>query len=1002
MNESPANPANPANPASSGTPPVPPAAAPTEAPPSPIAVERQVYLTHFELKTPDGQSYLEGGARKVVKADSEPLAQFLADAEVARGEGPQKREVRVSYYFGTVPAGQWRPMRFITPGILAAFETAAREFYRKAHGDQNLAQFQRQARLGFRLPDPELEPESYWLVGDRFNPRLIILWGCEKLDANKRPLPSLPLVPDPELFPQNPVTVLDKLKARLMSWEGTLQENLALVAEKKDALGRFLARPVYDKQHQRVIGLQPLLLPDTTYPIGRFRPLKRLPSGEIKAFDKAAEAYYAKAHEDADSLAQHPEVSAYERELRRNFRLPDVDTAAKPKAGLEGMEGLTDLDADKARKMAKSAKKIEAPPRVSYWVYGKKLYPRLMIAVEGNEPLAACLYLTRDAELDLPPGAKEQGALDDLGTDALLAGQPQTVTGKLQLRERTWIATSIRAAAALAVAGVLLFVFLQYIYVPLKPVAAKVAEDAKLDPANKRNLIAVDFNASVRRGSILSPRALKPGQVPSFVLQGLSAADTNAAGVAIIDVKPHVSNPKEVILYLDGSLPEGASYTLSMNAIRPAFGRPLKPNTQMPVDTRDTRPPAVKLVDAAPDSVQKLWVVFDEPLDSDSACRVENYALPGLKIVNAVLNKAQNVAILTASPAFTVDKKYTLTVHDVKDASRNKNVLKSQEITFDYRDRPPLIAENGVTANQGQLAVRVEFTKPLDQASATQPSNYDFGTNDLKIGSVKLSPDKQIVEITLTNSFLVPDRTYFFHFKGVKNLAGQPGEHSATFAYTGLPDRAPPVLVKLDDSDPRLTTLRLIFNKPVKGPGTTDGSMYLLEKDVNWNRNYEPMAVRFAVQHDRPEALSLILSEPLYKNLRYRLNWTNVEDLVGNTSASLKEFTPNPVGKPPSFTSAKPNKAKKSISLLVYYESKMEDSSFAKENFKVLNATTRAGVAVVKVEPPQVEIRSGDWRTEVELDLADLPSEVEVTWSGVKVEGNPQTYDLTQTFQFKQ
>jgi hypothetical protein len=38
----------------------------------------------------------------------------------------------------------------------------------------------------------------------------------------------------------------------------------------------------------------------------------------------------------------------------------------------------------------------------------------------------------------------------------------------------------------------------------------------------------------------------------------------------------------------------------------------------------------------------------------------------------------------------------------------------------------------------------------------------------------------------------------------------------------------------------------------------------------------------------------------------------------------------------------------------------------------------------------------------VELDLADLPSEVEVTWSGVKVEGNPQTYDLTQTFQFKQ
>src|SRR5882672_10980681 len=64
-----------------------------------VAVNRQIFVSHLEIKTPDGQSYLEGGARKLVKADSEPLAQFLADAEITRGGGPQRRDVTLNYFF---------------------------------------------------------------------------------------------------------------------------------------------------------------------------------------------------------------------------------------------------------------------------------------------------------------------------------------------------------------------------------------------------------------------------------------------------------------------------------------------------------------------------------------------------------------------------------------------------------------------------------------------------------------------------------------------------------------------------------------------------------------------------------------------------------------------------------------------------------------------------------------------------------------------------------------
>src|SRR5258708_17321137 len=124
-----------------------------------------------------------------------------------------------------------------------------------------------------------------------------------------------------------------------------------------------------------------------------------------------------------------------------------------------------------------------------------------MVCIEGNEPVEQCLYLRRDEALDVPPGSKGKIRFPQAGGLGL-EERPETVVEKLWLRELTWIARSIRAAAVLAVLAILAFIFLEFIYVRLSPTGKAVVADAKLDPDNPPNLIGVQFKPSINPNSI--------------------------------------------------------------------------------------------------------------------------------------------------------------------------------------------------------------------------------------------------------------------------------------------------------------------------------------------------------------------------------------------------------------------------------------------------------------------------------------------------------------------
>jgi hypothetical protein len=976
MNESPPNVLEEVH-SGNGTPPQSSAPSPDDVAVSPvIAVNRQIFVSHLEIKTPDGQSYLEGGARKLVKADSEPLSQFLADAEITRAGGPQRRDVTLNYFFGTISKGQWRQMKFVTPGMLDAFEKAAQEFYRRAHANQNLAQFQRQARMGFRLPDPDLEPESYWLVGDRFNPKLVVLWGCEKLDVNKRPIPSLPLVKDKELFPSNPTTVVDKLRSRLLSWEGILQENLELIAEKREPVGRFIARPVYDAQHQ-VVALRPILAPDTAYPISKFRPLKKIPTAEIAAFDKAARAYYAKAHEDADTREAYPDGTPYEREIRRNFRLPDVDIAAghanKVVPGMEGLDELMNVQKKQSNGKPSANKKSDAP-RISYWVYGKRLSKRLMVCVEGNEPIEQCLYLRRDEALDIPPGSKGKIRFPQAGGLGL-EEKPETVVEKLWLRELTWIARSIRAAAVLAVVGVLVFIFLQFIYVRLSPSGRAVVADAKLDPDNLRNIIAVKFNAAINPDSIPAIPEKSTAHQP-YLLQG-----PELGALQVKSVKLDPENPKQLLFYVNKAVPDGPEKSedkILLNGLRPKFGRVLKPNTPVEVETRDTRPPAFAKAGSWEDSEYALELDFDEALDKVNAESIGNYGLtgPGVGALrSAQLQKDRKTVVLKADKAFEPGANYTLALKNIRDASNQKNPMPDTTTNFVYVQIP--LALKAISAADQQNRIKLQFNRSLDRQSFKTAFNIDKG---LKVGGVTPLDDKSI-ELVLINSFMQTNVDYTVQIAKVKDLGKPPGEltTNAVVSFTGTPDTTPPVVVDVSVGG---NFLQLTFNKDLNEDNARRESNYALFDRPRDQWEKRPQRFNPTLSESRIVRLNFPSALP---NGTMRVEYSGVTDLAGNTTNDVREFSTGMSYqimslKRPEFS----NQARTGILLVLYgrIDRTCEDS----RNFQLADLQ---GNAIPGVDVTGVRMAPSANTTRVSIDLSRRLDKdyFKVLFSKLKLEG---------------
>ena len=249
------------------------------------------------LLVPGGRdNYFSVELQRMMFAGDEPLARFLPPAKWQMGDrSDRNRHPQINYVVPDEIIKTARPLTTLPQAEIDAFVQAVTVFASKGRPNASgVTPFLRQCHSEFRLPDPSLEPESYWVYGSEFDRRLLILWGAETQSGTSLTLDK----------------VAERIQRCAMAWRDKQELGLKL-ARNEAKLGRFLAQRLPDG------GLH---VGGITIPAKKLKRLNRIAPSEWRAFEEAAQAYYVRGHEDQS------DVPPFEKELRKEFRLPGPQT----------------------------------------------------------------------------------------------------------------------------------------------------------------------------------------------------------------------------------------------------------------------------------------------------------------------------------------------------------------------------------------------------------------------------------------------------------------------------------------------------------------------------------------------------------------------------------------------------------------------------------------------------------------------------------------------------
>ena len=744
------------------------------------ATRRDLKSPYFLLRTPDGiDSYFTSENLPIVQSPKEPLSRFLAPARLV--ESGTLRSI--VYDLDAVPLDTARPMEFLPQSEIDAFAEAVRAFYDKAHAaTPRVVPHEKRLRAHFRLPDPDLESDAYWVYGPAHDRRLLILWGCEFKAGT-----SLPLAPDAELKIPAGHTVLDKLQARVMSWEIRQREAFKLALDPAEPISRFLARPAVDTDGQSV----GVALGGQTIPEKKLKPLKRILTAECAAFEKAAARFYDKAK------AETAGVTAYEKELRRAFRLPDPDKLPH-----------------------------------AFRLHGKSL----VIVVNGKEAQDATLPMVDHPVL--PPaaaGAPASAVAAAEGPVVVATGAKigPTVAAKLKLRIVS--SSLVYGLAAAAVMVLLIGGFALWKFLPDRT-PPKVVESADYPAALDANTVVVRFSKPLSAASLQVKAAAGPGSTAMTMpfIFGNNEATVESTALDSID-------PSKVVLKTS-PLVDGKTYRLTISTVADRAGNKLAAATSVEFKYLDTVAPKIEFVSAG-ENANNLVLIFSKPVAEASTARGSNYTIFTLesggegapqKIAAGRLDsedKSSRTVILEATKDFVGNQPYRFdSLTGVTDTSVSKNpvALPAKGLEFTYRDLlPPRI--KGVSASGRKLELTVEFSKPVDPAAAVDVANYGASTPDKTAlnfvkGAAKLDESGRLLILRIEPVHLSAGR----HTLTVANVADRSGNKPAkpleyAFEFADAIDHSP---LTVTEHNRRGTQLTLTFNRALDPSALADRSKY--------------------------------------------------------------------------------------------------------------------------------------------------------------------------------
>lgn len=708
--------------------------------PAPVT-RRDLRSPYFVFRTPDGiGTYFTSEHLPVLKSPKEPLARFLAGARLV--ESGTLRSIQ--YDFEGIALETARPMEFLPQSEIDAFAAAVREFYDKAHAaTPRIVAHEKRLRAHFRLPDPDLEPDAYWVYGPPHDRQLLILWGSEFKAGT-----SLLLAPDAELKIPAGRTILDKLQARVMSWEARQREALKLALKPAEPISRFLARPAVDASGQPA----GVMLQGQTIAAKNLKPLKRVLSGELADFSKAARAFYDKAAPAAAG------ITAYEKELRRAFRLPDPDKHAS-----------------------------------AYFIHGKSL----VVVLDGKETHAATLPMVDHPAL---PAAAPVAAADGEGAVVVAGG---TAGGNVaaKLAGRTVSSGLVYMIAAAVVVALALGGLAAWKFLPDRtpPAVVKYDKKANLDvglPSSTQ--VVVRFSEELDRAS------LKNGAADASFRFGDDKAKVEGAP------KIDPQDPTLVVL-TTSKLLDGEKYELVVRGVTDKAGNKLPATPPLSFEFFDVVPPKLAKVSGGPNK-NNLTLIFSKALKPETVTATGNYQLAtqdgsSLRVRVAGFDpndKTGTVVVLEAEKDFSDGLPYRIaSISGLKDTAKQGNFVDfpAKGLDFEYKDiMPPRILEAAGSA--GRLEVTLTFTKPVGKEKdgreiAENTANYSLAAPDgtpltFVPGSARFNEQGNVLKLRFDEPAKLAPGKYSVAAKNLRDAKGNVIEEAAVpFEFFDMNDHSP-------------------------------------------------------------------------------------------------------------------------------------------------------------------------------------------------------------------
>lgn len=861
---------------------------------------RELKRPYFILRARGGEKpFYASELQGILRDPKEPFSAYLPAAEMDNPGKPGK--VTFQLPEGVDPSTLSR-MESLPQSTIEAFQKAA-ESFQEAEG---LDPFRKQIRNALLLPDPDEEPDAWWVYGPPEDRRLLVIWGCEFQRGT-----SLPPLPDPKK-PNSP-SILDRLQARVMDWPDYQRQMRDLLLGGRDPLSRFIAKPELTRkgEYKSLVHLGKRLDWDKT------KPLKTVGSGEIQNFHQAAGDFYQKAHPDTQG------VSEYEKELRTHFRLPDLEkqpelfrvsggkliiavpdaldraetralreddelNIPEPEAGEGGAEVLPETTYDQLLPHATPwmARGIAAGvvlilligAAVLFELFADRTPPGVDRIVSENTPEQVLVQFNEAVNPNTLQFAEE------VSDEEVARGKANTpafqITSNDGKRIEILTIEPVKENAAQV----------QLSTQPMEEGAYTLTVHGVRDTSRKKNRVESPTEYAFQVMDTLPPSleqvSADNADGKALLLFFSEPVDRSTAslrtnytirGVSLVRAQV-LEEPNTVRLLASDNFEKDQPYTLEVLNMQDASSsrNPINEPLTFTFTYRDTIPPTVESV-AAPQSQVKVFVTFSEKVTPESAQTPANYQITvegasGPEVVSANLYDDGTTVALTTEPLYNgVD--YGLSVQNIQDQGLGGTLNRADPILFNFtgqEDRePPAIEKVTVRFQQNFW---VTFTEPVKIDSLLKAERWSFSDPDLQLEGdpEPSSADGKRVKFKTTGRAL--NQAYTLSIEGeVEDLVGNVADGLTSPEFSGVNiDIIPTNTLRITGITPAEGNNSLVvqFNEAVVREELETEANYLLSQGIQ--------VQRATVDPTDPTKVFLSLDGTLSSGTSYRLTLRNL------------------------------------------------------------------------------------------------------------------------------